>query len=257
MLKIITSAKEYLFSFNGKLSASSVKDILNLTVNGTEYLLTKDDLTFKSTDILSEFPTIFLGNFSLVDGTVFSVDDSVKIQNLYADWEGRTLNRNTVSYKVPQDRSDQSAGVPAYNPLFLAMVNKVCRDKGFDLNSFGSFTTKRENLFIQQYTAFHPSIQGFVAKKYLDNNKGFRAQITCKMFEQLVANACSHIEGYRDSLRHKKFAEINGIKPDFEEIKFLIEYDHVLDANISDESINFQDGSSDGGMLELFNLPVY
>ena len=77
------------------------------------------------------------------------------------------------------------------------------------------------------------------------------------MFEQLVANACSHIEGYRDSLRHKKFAEINGIKPDFEEIKFLIEYDHVLDANISDESINFQDGSSEGGMLELFNLPVY
>ena len=238
-----------------KLSFTDVRKILKVTIDGSIYPVSKNDFLFKSVDIENENPTVFEGQFRLLNGMTFSVEDSLILQKMYLDWEAAVLAKESVVYKVNTGRNDTSAGVPMYHPFFNAMYSRMCRKKGFDLEAFGTFSSEKEKTFAYQYTAFHPSMVEFAVGRLKESSLPQRVVIRDFMFELMMENACAHIEGYRDHLRYEQLAQINNV--DYcKDGKYLIEYDHVLDADLSAEFIDFQERSGFGGFLDILNLPI-
>ena len=76
-------------------------------------------------------------------------------------------------------------------------------------------------------------------------------------------NALAHVEGYRDKIRFESLYQLRDMRievesesVDFASSKFLMEYEHVLDApSIWKESIDFYSYESSGGFLDVLNLP--
>lgn len=238
-----------------KLSFSDVREILKVEIDGVNYPVSNHDFIFKSVDIEHENPTIFDGQFHLLNGMVFSVEDSVALQKMYLDWESNILSKESVVYKVPTGRNDMSAGVPMYHPYFIAMFSSMCRKKGFDLEAFGCFSSEKEKIFAYQYTAFHPSMIEFAVGKLKESHLPQRVVVRDFMFELMIENACAHVEGYRDHLRFEKLSQMNNVEFT-KEGTYLIEYDHILDADLSAEFIDFQERTGCGGFLDILKLPT-
>lgn len=255
MFSTIIQNKKVTVEIGNKLSFSDVRELLKVTIDGTNYAVSNSDFIFKSVDIENDNPTIFEGQFELLNGMVFSVEDSIKLQKMYLQWESQALSKSSIVYKIPKGRNDTSAGVPMYNPYFIAMYSRMCRQKGFDLESFGGFSSIKEKTFAYQYTAFHPSMIEFAIGRLKDSSMPERVVIKDFMFELMIENACAHIEGYRDHLRFEKLSKINKL----EYVKdglYLIEYDHILDADLSTEFIDFQERVGCGGFLDVLNMPT-
>lgn len=255
MLTTIIDDKKITVQMINKLSFSDAREILKVEIDGVNYPVSNTDFIFKSVDIENENPTIFEGQFSLLNGLVFSLEDSIAIQKMYLDWESNVLSKESVVYKVPTGRNDNSAGVPVYHPYFVAMFNRMCRKKGFDLEAFGTFSTHKEKTFAYQYTAFHPSMVEFAIGRLKDSVLPQRVVVKDFMFELMIENACAHIEGYRDHLRFEKLSQLNNVEYS-KDGAYLIEYDHILDADLSSEFIDFQDRTGCGGFLDIMNLPT-
>lgn len=255
MFSTIIDGKEIQIELLGKLSFSDIREIVRLTIDGAISPLATNDLQFKSEDIEQEDPTIFSGHFSLSNGMIFSKEDSIAIQKLYLDWETEVLSKDSVVYKIPAGRNDKSAGVPIYHPYFVAMFNRMCRNKGFDLEAFGTFASQKEKVFAYQYTAFHPSMIDLALGRVKESRLPQRVVVKDFMFELMMENACAHIEGYRDHKRFEKLYQINNMEYEKDGV-YLIEYDHVLDADLSQEFINFQNRTGCGGFLDFLNLPL-
>ncbi|NWK53194.1 hypothetical protein HYG89_11685 [Acinetobacter sp. SwsAc5] len=255
MLTTTINDKKITVELINKLSFTDVREILKVTIDGSKYPVSKNDFLFKSVDIENENPTVFYGQFQLLNGMTFSVEDSLTLQKMYIDWEAAVLAKDSVVYKVHAGRSDTSAGVPMYHPYFNAMYSLMCRKKGFDLEAFGTFSSAKEKTFAYQYTAFHPSMVEFAVGRLKESRLPQRVVVKDFMFELMMENACAHIEGYRDHLRYEQLAQINHV--DYcKDGKYLIEYDHVLDADLSSEFIDFQERSGFGGFLDILNLPI-
>lgn len=267
MLNIQNSQNSMTIELSKKLSLNAATDLIKLSIDGL--LVPQDEVlfTFNSTDISDDDDRLFIGEFRVNEDLVIDGEDALKLQQMYLNWEDEKLNRTHVSYTLPSNRnSDKSNGVAIYNPYFLAAINKHSRNRNFDMLGFGRYLDEREFAFLHQYCAFHPAIRRFIATKD-DYSIGGHITIPCHIFEMVIENGLAHIEGYRDHIRFKGIFESRNIEivDDFEEdedttdlsnIKFLIEYDHVLDSpSIWNESLDFYSKTSSGGQLDLLNMP--
>lgn len=265
MLDINENGKHIRICLTNKLSISSVNDIIHLTVDNLDNNLRDSALQFKSTSINSDDENIFNGVFTFANGLTISGENAIELQKLYLDWEALQLERTNVTFKVPSSRNDSTGGVAPFNPYFFAVVNKVARiSKSFDLTGFGEYLTLQELQFVHQYCSFHPDLRKYISIKD-EFGSAERVSISCKAFELIVVNALAHVEGYRDKVRFKSLYESRGTQiemhtdPDDEDLstsKFLMEFDHVLDSpSIWNESLDFYNYESSGGLLDLLNLP--
>ncbi|BBL22166.1 MULTISPECIES: hypothetical protein [Acinetobacter] len=264
MLEFIENDKHIQIALKNKLSISSVGEIINLTVDNTNYNLRGLSPQFKSASISLENENVFNGVFSFTDGLTISGKNSIELQELYLGWEAVQLERTHVTFKVPVSRIDSTGGVAPYNPYFFAVVNKIARiSKSFDLIGFGEFLDDREMKFVHQYCSFHPALRKHITMKD-EFGSSERVSISCKAFELLVFNALAHVEGYRDKLRFKSLYESRSkqvemhvdLDDEFSSSKFLMEYEHVLDSpSIWNESFDFYNYESSGGLLDFLNLP--
>ena len=127
MLEFIENDKHIQIALKNKLSISSVGEIINLTVDNTNYNLRGLSPQFKSASISLENENVFNGVFSFTDGLTISGKNSIELQELYLGWEAVQLERTHVTFKVPVSRIDSTGGVAPYNPYFFAVVNKIAR----------------------------------------------------------------------------------------------------------------------------------
>lgn len=255
MLSTIIQNKYVTVEIGNKLSISDVRNLLKVTINGVNYTVSTNDFIFNSVGIENDNPTIFKGQFELLNGMVFSVEDSIKLQKMYLQWETETLSKSSIVYKIPKGRNDTSAGIPIYNPYFIAMYSRMCRQYGFDLESFGGFSSVKEKIFAYQYAAFHPSMIEFAIGRLKDSSMPDRVVIKDFMFELMIKNACAHIEGYRDHLRFENLSKSNKLEYVKDDLYF-VEYEHILDADLSTEYIDFQERVGCGGFLDVLNMPT-
>lgn len=263
MLELNENGCTITVKLKNKLSIENVSDIICLSVNDDELPLTQLSPKFKSTSVSSDDDNILNGQFSLSNGIVFSIPNSVELQNLYLEWEAIQLDRSCITFKVPSSRYDTKGGVAPYNPYFFAVVNKLARTThGFDLIGFGEYLTRNEMKFVHQYCSFHPALRKYISLKD-ESGISERVSIGCKIFELIVDNALAHVEGYRDKIRFESLYQMRDIQveveleqDDFATSKFLMEYEHVLDSpSIWKESIDFYNYESSGGFLDVLNLP--
>ncbi len=263
MLELKENGCNITITLKNKLSIENVSDIICLSVNNEQLPLTQLAPKFKSTSVNSDDENILNGIFTLSNGIIFSAPNSTELQNLYLQWEATQLNRSSITFKVPTSRYDSKGGVAPYNPYFFAIVNKLARTThGFDLIGFGEYLSRNEMKFVHQYCSFHPALRNYISLKD-ESGISERVSISCKAFELIVDNALAHVEGYRDKIRFESLYQLRDMRievesesVDFASSKFLMEYEHVLDApSIWKESIDFYSYESSGGFLDVLNLP--
>lgn len=244
-------------SFKNKLSFNCFSSVIDLKINGVDYPLSADDLILQSEEMLVEDEMFVRGNFKLANGITFSEDDSLALQKMYAQWEESVLSRSNVLYKMPVGREDQSAGIARFNPFFHALMTHIGRKQfGFGGVGLGRFFESNELDFAYQYIAYHPDLHGHLAKREAKLFAGGRVILNKEVAKKMARNACMHIEGYRDSERYRAVWKKNSQAQSSESyIKHLMEYDHVLDSGIHQESLNLASSSSSGGLLNILDLP--
>lgn len=272
MLNFSVSQHRINIELRNKLSVGSPKELLKLSIDNS--LVSQEDLlcSFDSTDISDHDEQLFDGTFQLTKDLTVDGEAALELQKLYLSWESEKLDRKQVSYTLPCNRDEnKSNGVALYNPYFLAIANKCSRERSFDLLGFGQYLSEKEMHFLHQYCAFHPAIKRFLTAKDKACLVDGRSIIPCNIFEMVVENGLAHIEGYRDHLRFQKLFEARSIESfddlsefddedeelgDIVDLKFLIEYDHVLDSpSIWSENLDFYSKTSSGGQLDLLNMP--
>jgi hypothetical protein len=236
-----------------KLSVSNFLSLLNVKINGQKYEVTHDDFIFSSNGVFVENQiNVSNGHFSLKNGMIFSLEDSLNLQEFYLNWEKSILdNKNSVLFKIPENRNDLSGGIPQSNPFFHAVLNKIARKYEIQPYKLGSYLSEKETKFCYQYVAFHPSSLNLVISRLDLSNIKKRAPITTDMFELIMNQALKHVSGYRDNLRYAEFAKMNNLHFK-KEYKFLVEYEHILDADLKSEKIDFQYREAVGGFLDIF-----
>lgn len=263
MLELNENGWNCTVTLKNKLSIDNVSDIVCFESQNKIILDNMLPLKFTSNSVSSENEDILNGHFTLSDEVDLSVSNSIKVQELYLQWEAEQLERKTVTFKVPTNRFDCKSGVAPYNPYFFAVVNKLARKThGFDLIGFGEYLNRLELKFVHQYCSFHPELREYISiKDELGSSE--RVSISCRAFELVVDSALAHVAGFRDKLRFKALYDSRSMpidvgfdSDDFATTKFLIEYDHVLDSpSIWKESIDFYNYESSGGFLDVLNLP--
>lgn len=270
MLEINNLDQKIKIELKNKMSINSALDLVELSINGKVLDKKELEFSFNSFDISDEDDQLFTGEFKVSEGISISDRDALELQKLYLAWEAEKLDRKHVTYMLPSGKDDnKSNGVAMYNPYFLAVANKYSRERDFDLLGFGLYLRENEYKFLHQYCAFHPAIRKFITLKD-ESSTNERTVIQCNIFELVVANGLAHIEGYRDHIRFKSIFESKGIEAYDDgldddcdendenyicEMKFLMEYDHVLDSkSIWSESLDFYSGRSSGGQLDLLNI---
>lgn len=262
MLVFEESGREIKIMKSMKLSISTATDILNVFIDENPYKLIDSDLKFNSTDILND--QLLIGNFTLCDSIVLTVEDSFLLQNIYLDWESQQLQRSYITFNNPSSKADTNGGVASYHPYFTAIVNKISRYKNFDLKGFGKYLSDTEMKFVHQYSAFHPELNKFVKLRDALPSTN-RNLLPCGMFDLVVCNALAHVECYRDRVRFDTLYEARNFKTndsnfteyfDLNSCKLMMDYDHVLDSpSIWSEKLDFLNSQSSGGFLDLLNLP--
>lgn len=244
---------------NNKLSITQVSDIFNICYDSKSWTLTQFEPVFHSEAISDLSDDLFIGTFSLNNGMKITGSNSLELQKIYLEWEAEQLNRNFITFLLPENKNDLYCGIAPFNPYFFAVINKLARSShGLDLIGLGTFLSKRELKFIHQYCSFHPALRNFLSLKNPDSK---RVILSCKIVELLVDNAISHVVGYRDKMRFKNLYTSNNIDISTDEVnffstKFLMEYDHILDSSsIWKEEFDFFNSVSHGGQLDILNLP--
>lgn len=262
MLKINEFGHSIEIFYNNKISITQVSDAFGISIDGSNSInLTILAPSFNSSAVSNLNDDILNGVFHLDNGINISGVNAHLIQEKYLDWEASVLNKSHITFKIPTDRTDNSSGVAPYHPYFFAVINNLARTiRGFDLVGFGQYLSTNELRFVHQYCSFHPSLRKFIfSKGELKNDN--RVLIPCKVFELIVEGALAHVDGYRDKIRFGALYQSRGLSFDLDDLepftsKFLMEYEHVLDApSIYKESFDFNYLESSGGLLDVLNLP--
>jgi hypothetical protein len=259
MLEINEFGHKIELFYNNKISITQVSDLISVSIDKSDSIclsLLKPNFSSTAVSIISD--DVFNGTFHLENGMKISGVNSLLIQEKYLDWEANILTKSYITFKIPADRTDNRSGVAPFNPYFFAVINKLARTiRGFDLVGFGQYLSSEELNFVHQYCSFHPELRNFIFSKVGINN-GNRVQIPCKVFELFVESALAHVDGYRDKIRFSTMFQSRGLTDDLEPFtsKFLMEYEHVLDApTIYKECFDFNYLEGSGGLLDVLNLP--